>query len=68
MCRKKKKLTRDTAEPISNTYIIRHSDGDNLIGHRLNSRERSQRIDSQLWTEKNHHQFKGLFGFVFRFL
>lgn len=27
--------------------ILRHSDGDNLIGHRLNSRERSQRIDSQ---------------------
>lgn len=50
MCRKK--LRRDTEEPISNTYILRHSDGDNLIGHRLNSRERSQRIDSQLWTDK----------------
>lgn len=64
MCRKK--LRRDNEEPISNTYILRHSDGDNLIGHRLNSRERSQRIDSQLWTDKKSSSIKRIIWFCFQ--
>lgn len=38
-------------EPLRDTYTVWHSDGDNLIGHRLNLREGSQVVDCQLQTE-----------------
>lgn len=52
-------IIRDSEEPIEYTYIFRHGDGDNLIGHCLNLREASKVIYWQLQRkDKKEEDFK----------
>lgn len=47
----KSNYKRHRREPIRDTYIVIHSDGDHLIGHCLNVGEGSQVVDCQLQAE-----------------